>query len=234
MKAIRLLVLLLILSPCLLQAEVLFLKDGSSLVGKVLRVEGDTLYFQPSFGGAVLKFSRSNIERVQFDESEKGRSLDQYGMPAASTADPGSLIVRFDGMSLSNKIIVHRKRNYKEHERANAIRSSLVVDGLEVASVIDSTMEKVYREGPDTYLKNTFTVPDFHVALAAGPHSCLILIKNVGIASFKNAFEFAPLDLSLNVDNVVVYSGRITTIEIGKKRGALKLGMPTLYLKTYR
>lgn len=223
--------------PCIVQAEVLYLKDGSNLVGKLVRVEGDTLYFQPSFGG-ILKFSKTTVWRILFDESKnepKGQvGGDRFSRPETSAAEPGSLIVDFDGMSLANKIIVHRKRNYEDHEQANAIKSTLVVDGIEVATVIDSTTDKVYREGPDTILKNSMRLPDFRVELSAGPHSCLILIKNLGASDYKNQFEFSPLDLSLNVENVVIYPKRITTIEIGKKRGTLRLGMPELYVKTYR
>ncbi len=223
--------------PCIVQAEVLYLKDGSTLVGKLVRVDGDTLYFHPSFGG-TLKFSKSTVWRILFDESktepESKAGIDRLSMPEMNAAEPGSLIVDFDGMDVSNKIVVHRNRNYEDHERANAIQSALIVDGVEVATVIDSTTDKVYREGPNTFLKNSMNLPDFRVELDAGPHSCLILIKNLGASAYKKAFEFSPLDLSLNVDNVVIYPKRKTTIEIGKKRGALKLGMPELYVKTYR
>jgi hypothetical protein len=230
-------VLILMLFPCILQAEVLFLKDGSNLVGKLLRVEGDTLYFQPTFGG-TLKFNKSDVRRIQFDDSEEGvgsrAGIDRYATPVMNEAEPGSLIVSFDGISVSNKITIHRMRNYEELERANWIQSSLIVEGREVASVIDSTIDKVYREGPDTYLKNTMNLPDFRVELESGTYSCLIVIKNIGASEHNKAFEYAPLDLSLNVDNITIYPQRNSTIEIGKKRGTFKLGMPKLYVKTYR
>ncbi|MFH1756355.1 MAG: hypothetical protein ABIA59_11705, partial [Candidatus Latescibacterota bacterium] len=155
--------------------------------------------------------------------------------PAGMTSvEPGSLIVSFDGISISNKIIVHRKRDYEGHERANAIKSALIVDGLEVASYVDSTTDKVYREGPDTHLKNTIDMKNFRVALEAGPHSCLIIIENMGAAEYRNEFESTPLELSVNVDNVIIYSKRNTTVEIGKKRGAFRLGAPNLFVKSYR
>jgi hypothetical protein len=237
LKARSVIALILVVIPCLLQAEVLFLKDGSSLVGKLVRVDGDTLYFQPSFGG-LLQFDKSSVWRIQFDESENvpGSNADigQPAMPGMNTAEPGSLIVTFDGMKISNKIVIHRKRNYEELERANAIKSALIIDGLEVASVIDSTTDKVYRDGPDTYLKNTIHMPNFRVKLDSGPHSCLIVIENIGGSDYEKHFESSPLDQALNVDNVVIYPKRNTTLEIGVKRGSFKLGKPKLYLKRYR
>jgi hypothetical protein len=203
-----------------------------------VRVEGDTIYFQPSFGSEPLPFHKASVWRIQFDDAEKPSQgmtrVDQPSTPAMNPAEPGSLIVAFGELDISNKIVVHRKRNYEELERANAIRSALIVDGLEVASVIDSTTDKVYREGPDTYLKNTIRMNDFRVKLDSGPHSCLILIENLGASAYKKHFESTPLELSLNVENVVIYPKRSTTIEIGQKRGTFKLGKPKLYVKSHR
>jgi hypothetical protein len=230
-------VLILILIPCVLQAEILFLKDGSNLVGNLVRIEGDTLYFQPSFGG-TLQFSKSDVWRIQFADSdpllEKVMETGRQGEPAKKVEGPGTLVITFGGISISNKIVVHRKRNYDELERANWIKSSLVVDGSEVAAVIDSTTDKVYRDGPDTIIKNTMKMQDFRVDLDSGTYSCIIIIKNVGASEHKKDFEYAPLDLTLKVENVTIFPQRQTTIEVGKKRGAFRLGMPKLYIKTYR
>ncbi len=226
--------MLLVVMPCLIHAEVLYLKDGSTIKGELVRVEGDTLHFKVSFGGQ-LKFAKDKVLWIQFSDSippipTRG-SGDRPGFPGMSSAEPGSLIVAFDGLELSNKIIVHRNRDYAAHESANAIESILLVDEQPVASYIDSTTDKIVRKGADTELKNTIRFADFRVQLEPGPHSCTLVVRNRGRNDYKNAFEHAPFNLTLDVGDIIIYPERDTRVEIGAKRGFLRLGAPKLFVK---
>ncbi len=220
--------------PCVIQAEVLYLKDGSVLVGTLIKAAADTLYFKPSYGGQV-KFAKSEVLKIHFSDSI--RELQGAGMgersllPGASSAEPGSLLVSFDGLKLSSKIVVHRGKDMSGHETANTIESLLMVDGFPVASYADSITDKKIRNGPDTVLKNTIRLSDFRVQLSPGPHTCVLIVKNSRNAGYEDAFEFEPLNVSLDFGDVIIYPGRKAHFEIGQKRGVLRLGKPKLYIK---
>ncbi len=224
-----LLALILIGIPISVQTDVLYLKDGSVLVGKLVKTARDTVYFETSFG-THMKVCRTRVLRIQFGDSiSSGR--EHLAFPRAKPADPGSLVVSFSDLKISNKIIVHRNRDYARHEQANAIESILIVDGETVASYVDSTMDKTVRKGPDKILKNTIKLTDFHVALDSGPHNCLIIVRNPPRSAYENHFEHERLNLKLSLRDVIVYPGRTTQVEIGLKRGTLGLGTPRLYWK---
>ena len=235
MKLANLIIIMLVLAwPGLLQAETIFLMDGSTLIGTLVKIEGDTLVIKPSFGGAV-KLPKQLIWKIQFSDTippgqaQTGRG--SAALPDFSIAEPGSLMVTFDNVKISNKIAVHRGRDYEGHERANSIEAILVVDGETVSAYVDSTTDKTIREGTDIFLKNTMEPKEFRIELPAGPHSCRILIHNPDYPEYAKEFENAPLDLKLEVGDVIIYPGRKTVIPVGLKKGFLKLGEQSLYTK---
>jgi len=234
-KLTRILLIIFVLAvPYMIQADTIYLLDGSTLVGTLEKIDGDTLYVKPSFGG-MIKLSKQLIWKIQFsDAAPPGQAQTGGGsavMPGFTSTEPGSLLVTFDDIKISNKITVYRGRDYEEHERANAIEVVLIVDGQTVSTYVDSTTDKVIRSGINTYLKNTIQLKDFRVELSAGPHACRILIRNPDYPEYETAFENARLDLKLEIGDVIVYPARKAVVPVGLKKGFMKLGNQSLYAK---
>ena len=61
-----LIICVLLLLPYLSRSEVLYLRDGSTLQGKLLRMSNDTLYVKTSFG-ATVPMHKSVVLRIDFD-----------------------------------------------------------------------------------------------------------------------------------------------------------------------
>ena len=235
MKLTRMLLIMLVLAvPYMIQADTIYLLDGSTLVGTLEKIDGDTLYVKPSFGGTI-KLSKQLIWKIQFsDTAPPGQAQTGGGsavMPGFTSTEPGSLLVKFNNLTISNKINVYRGRDYEGHERANTIEAVLIVDGQTVSTYVDSTTDKVIRKGVDTHLKNTIQLKDFRVELPAGPHGCQILIRNPDYPEYEKAFVNARLDLKLEIGDVIIYPARKAVVPVGLKKGFLKMGKPSLYAK---
>ena len=212
--------------PSILQSAIVYLKDGSELRGDVVSFEGDTLVFAPSFGGR-LKIYRGNILRLIFDDSEAPG-------PAASkkegAAEPGWISVVFKDDKVSSKIQITNKTKAHEPEleRANWIQQMLIVGSDTLFSRVDSTMDKTIYKGHEKELKNTITLENMKGKVDAGVQRCVVVIRNVGADFYESEFSEGPLDMVLEVETVVVYAGKTTSLQVGLSKGFLKMGQPKL------
>jgi hypothetical protein len=217
--------------PLLSRSEVLVLKDGSSLNGRLVALRGDTLVFKTSFG-AVVKVPKERILRLEFAsgaKSEKPPTADQTPATLSSSA-PGTLRVDCSKISLSSRITVHRREDLTGHMRANSIEQMLLVSGTRAYSYIDSITDKRVREGPDEMLKNTLLLKDISVGLAPGSYNCRLVIRNRSGPAYADRFVGEPLSQSVMLDNILIEPGKITSIQIGKKRKKLGLSGSELYM----
>ena len=207
-----------LLIPVLSLGEVLYLKDGSTLKGKLLRVEEDVLVFKTSFG-AEVRIDREKIARLIFSDSLA--TLTPAPVPVAASG-PGSLMVAFEDVKVSSKISVHRGKDLEGLLRANWIKTSLIVNGQEAWAKIDSTVDKKIRYGPDTHYKNVAEASNIKIGLPAGQYQCEAILRNVGLDDYKDSFVDRPVDYSIILSNVVIRPNETTVIQLkhkGKKLG---------------
>lgn len=219
----------LLATPVILQSEVVYLKDGSQIRGKLVSCAGDTLIFEPSFGGRV-RIQRSDIVQIVFDEAKTPIPAGTGAEPAADEG-PGVVMIAFKDDKLSSKVAVTRRSKKREADlvRANWIEQLLIVEGDTVFSRVDSTMDKTINKGHERFYKNTIELEDMTAELEPGVRACLVVVRNLGAGVFDEDFDEGPLDLTLRFDTVGLYSNQTTRLRVGIKKGFLRMGKPKLY-----
>lgn len=201
-----------------LRSEVLHLKDGSVLKGRLVKMELDTLYFETSFGPRMA-VPRGRVARIDFDEnwaSPSGRP--GSGAAVFTASEPGTLAVSFEEFELTSRIVLERGGSRAACERENTLEMTLVVNGLKVYSTVDSLTDKTVRKGPETVLRNDMRPRGFEVPLAPGIHRCVVAFGNTRASEHVELLDPGPLDKKLVLDPVRVDPGRTTHVRIGMKR----------------
>jgi len=220
-------------APAALQGEVVYLKDGSSIRGRVIKLTGDTLTFDPAFGGRI-KIARSKITGIVFSDS----AVSLPGLPGAGertaaagkkTEKNGFVSVAFKDRGVSSKVAVESKSDEGRLLEANYIVQLLIVNGDTVYSSVDSTTDKTVYKGHARIYRNNAEMQDVEVPLEPGLYHCVVVAHSLGKDWENVEFETDPLDISLNIDNVQVFSGRTTRVELGIKKGRFRLGKPQFY-----
>jgi hypothetical protein len=217
--------------PVLVASEVLHLKDGSTLKGKVVSFVADTLVFEPSVGGR-MRIPKSEIVRIVYGESDALGSGEPAIDPASgASAGPGRLSIVFKDRDLSSKIAIpHNRRDRKtEFLRANWIAEYVLVGPDTVFARVDSTIEKTIYEGHDRVYKNSIELTDIDTSLVAGVYRCVIGVRNTSRSEHEAYFTEGPLNMRLIMEPVPIYAGRTTTVEVGVKHGFMRLRSPTFY-----
>lgn len=215
--------------PGLIRGEVLYLKDGSSIQGKLLRFVNDTLYFEASFGSEV-RIPRDQVVRVDFSAS--GAAIQQPG--TGQTSVPwenelaGTVLVSFEKFEVTSRISVHRDQNKAALLRTNAIECALYIGPLKAFTAVDSVTDKTIREGPDTVYRNDMAPKEFQVAVAPGSYQCRLYLRNVVGPGLEDSFVGDPLQKDLLVQNVKVLPGETTQLTVGMKKKML--GSPKLFV----
>lgn len=221
--------IVLFLLPALASGEVVRLRDGSTLRGRLVSVDGDSLVFRLAVGPRIT-LHRSQVTGIDFDDAGGVPVTGQAAVPTpAAPAGRGTIYVSFKDRKISSKISIEHKRDWDGHERSNAIVTELLLDGAVVYSVIDSTTDKRIYKGHTTQLRNDATLEDFSVEVPAGVHQCELIIRNADEETYHDDFDDKPLHSALVLDELEVPAGRGARIEVGIDKGTLKMGTARLY-----
>ena len=219
--------LVLLAAPSILLSDILYLKDGSRIPGRVISFEGDTLFYAPSYGGKI-SVHRDEVAKIIYDESE-----DTGTMPVTKTqpTGPGVVSVTFKDDKLTSKIKETKKtKKFKEELlKANWIEQLLIIGRDTVYSRVDTTMDKTIYQGHEKLYKNTIRLEDMTATIESGVYQCVVVIRNLGAETHKDAFDEGPLDLRLEFQTVGIHPDQTTRLQIGIKKGMLRLGRPKLY-----
>ncbi|MDH3217145.1 MAG: hypothetical protein OEN01_12805 [Candidatus Krumholzibacteria bacterium] len=221
----------LIMVPVLSRGEVVYLKDGSTIQGTVIRLVNDTLYFEADFGSEV-RIPKAKVLRIEFLETRgllQGSSMGTSHSVARESSIAGTLRVHFEPSRFTSRISVHRGKNRDALERANSIEKAFYVSGDKVFSVVDSLTDKVIREGPETILRNDMTPETFSVVVTPGQYNCRLYIGNSRAGDYEDMFIGNPLDNRLVAERVIIQPGQTTELRVGVKR-KLKIGSSYLFL----
>ncbi len=219
------------LLPIATPGEVVRLRDGSMLRGRLMNAEGDSLTFRLSIGASV-KIPRSAVLAIVFDDSLAALAV----VPSHPVADSpvaetgtGKVSVSFKDRRVSSKISIDKKVAWDEHVRSNYIVTEFFVDGKLLYSAIDSTMDKTIYKGQIKELKNDAELEDFTVEAPAGTHQCELVVRNQDPDTFRDDFEPQPLSTALVLDSFEIRAGGAVRIDVGIDKGAVRLGRPKLY-----
>jgi len=213
--------------PAVLQSEVLILKDGSEVKGKIVTFQGDTLVFAPSFGGKIY-VHRDDIVKIIYDESQRETAR---GAQPVLTGN-GILRVVFKNDKLSSKIAITKKNKSHADEiiQANWIDQYLILGIDTVYSSVDTTMDKTVYKGHERLYKNNVRLEDISVTVPAGTYRCTVIIRNRGAQSHEDLFDDGPLELNVVFDAVTVTRDQGTTVSTAIKKGFLRSGSPRLVI----
>jgi hypothetical protein len=214
--------------PGILRGEVLYLKDGSSIHGKLLRLLDDTLYFETSFGSQV-RVPRDHVARLEFSPGVPGA----YGSNPTTTVPfqselAGTVLVSFEKFKVTSRVTVHRDKNKDAILRANAIECAVYMGSVKTFSAIDSVNDDEIREGPETTYRNDMVPKGIKVAVAPGSYQFRLYLRNVARVEDEGFFVGDPLRKDLLVENMKVLPGETTQLRVGMKR-KMKLGTPQLF-----
>jgi hypothetical protein len=220
-------------APALSRGDVVTLKDGSTLKGRVLSLVNDTLTVRTTFG-AEIRIERSKVELLSFGDSIAApvtTGAVTPSMPAVTPAGAGrgGIAVTFLDRDLTSKIKAPARGDRDAFIAANAVEQLLIVDDVVAYSWRDTTMDKTIYNGPERVYKNDVKLEDFDVELPAGFHHAQLVIRSVGFDEFAGSFDSEPLDLVLNLDNVEVPAGKTVRVKVGVSRGRLRMSTPRLY-----
>jgi hypothetical protein len=214
--------------PVLLRSETLHLKDGSVVKGRFVKTEGDTVFFETSFGTSI-RVHKDKVARIDFGEGPAPAPAASAGDSSMRTTEAaGTLMVSFEDFELTSKIVMERRGDRNEYERENAIEQALFVDQRKMHSVVDSTTDKVVRSGPETTLRNKARPVEFRVPVGAGTHQCSIVFSNSRAREYAEKFDPSPLAKKLVLDGIVVKPNETTVLRIGMKRKAWRVGKSEL------
>jgi len=220
------LLLALLIFPALTLGDTVYLKDGSSLNGRVKGYAGDTLRFDAAFG--VVKIPRDRISAIVFGDSAALPPGVAAGaaVPAAAEADSGDIVVTFKERGLSSKIKVTKKQDVEGHLDANTILQVLLVDGDTAWVYADTTTDKVIYQGPDRVYKNSIELRDIRVRVSAGVHAVSLVVFDRGEVDYAERFEDGPLHMEFAIGDLRVDPGSERRVNLGISKGKLKLGRP--------
>jgi hypothetical protein len=209
--------------------EVVRLRDGSTLRGRLMAVAGDSLVVRLSVGPRIT-IHRSQVVAIAFDDSLAGElALPAAAVKAPAPAGTGRITVAFKDKEVSSKISIDKKKAWDEHVRSNHIVVELLVNGRSVHAAVDTTMDKTIYKGHITQLKNDAMLEDFTVEVPAGTHQCEVIVRNFDEKTYRDDFDPEPLHAALVLDALEVKAGEGTRIEVGIDKGTLKMGHAKLY-----
>jgi hypothetical protein len=214
-------------APGAAPAEIIRLRDGSSLTGRLVRVDGDSLTVHLGVGPTV-GLHRSQVLAVVFYEMATPALPAPAAGEAAETGS-GTIEVVFKDRELSSKISIELKKDWDGHVKANHIVVEFLVDGVVAFTSVDTTMDKRIYKGHETQLKNEIELPDFTIAVPAGMRQCKLIVRNRGADEYREDFDAEPLHMVLAFNNLVVSDGEISRLDVGLARGKLKMGKPRFY-----
>lgn len=215
-----------VLLPAVVPGEVVRLKDGSTLKGRLVRVDGDTLSIRLSLGSTV-KVSRDLIASIVFSDSiVAAPSLPGAAVPSPAQSIPsgvGGIEVTFEDREASSKITIDKKKNWDEKVLANHIVFEFIVDGVVAYSVVDTTTDKTIYLGHEKQLKNNAEFEDFTIEVPAGPRRCSVVLRNQDPDTFREDFDPEPLNSTLKLDELVVRPGSFVRIRLHIDDGKLRM-----------
>jgi hypothetical protein len=221
-----------IVIPAVVPGEVVRLKDGSTLKGRLVRVDGDTLSIRLDLGSTV-KVSRGLIASIVFSDSiAPSTGAATAPPPQAVPTGVGSIEVKFEDRNVSSKITIDKKKNWDEKVRANQIVVEFIVDGVVAYSAVDTTTDKTIYLGHEKQLKNETELADFTIEVPAGPHRCSLVLRNRDPDTFREDFDPAPLNAVLEFDEMTVRRGGFVRLDIRVDKGTLRMSSPKLYQST--
>ena len=217
------------LPPALASGEVVRLRDGSTLRGRLVSVVADSLTVRLSAGPRVT-LHRSQVLAIDFDDAAGIAAAGQVPPVAApAVAGKGTIYVSFKDREVSSKISIEHKRDWDAHVRSNAIVVELLVNGVVVHAAVDSTTDKTIYKGHTTQLRNDAVLEDFSVEVPAGAHQCEVIVRNFDEDTYREDFDDKPLHAALVIDSFEVPAGSGGRIEVGIDKGTLKMGKARLY-----
>jgi len=221
----------LLLIPALTMGDTVYLKDGSSLKGKVRSFANDTLLFSSTFGD--VKIPRERIASIVYGDSAvappgagAATAVGAGALVAGAQPDSGNIVVTFKDRKLSSKIKVTKGKDEEGHFRANAILQVLLVNGDTAWVYADTSMDKTIYKGPDRLYRNNIVLEDIYLRVPTGVHALALVVYNRGEVEYQDRFDDKPLHMEYTIGDVRVDANSERRVHMGISKGKLNMGKP--------
>lgn len=224
-----LVVVAILLIPVLTLGEVIYLKDGSTIKGKISAIEADTLYVDTDYG--QIRIPKDKVLRIDYSDSGAGPPAGP-NKPGYQSSEPGTLSVTFDRFTVTSRIIMDRRDDKKEFEKVNAIKQVLLVDGLPAYSHTDTTTDKIAYRGNERVLRNDMSPKPFKLGLPPGPHRCQLDLQTVGATDENYRFQDDPVEETVVIGNIDIAPGSHFDLRIGYRKKKWGLAGHELFVYT--
>ena len=222
-------ILAILVIPILALGEVIYLKDGTSIKGKIVEVESDTLVVDTDYGR--VRIPKDKILRIDYSDEAKPPPAAARDTLRYQSTEAGTLSVSFDSFRFTSRIVVERNDpNRAEYELANTIEQRLIVDGVVRHTYRDTVTDKLVYRGREIVLKNDMKPEAFKVALAPGSYTCRVHILTARGTDEKYEYQDDPVDETLALGVVDIAPGRISDYRIGSRKKKWGLGGRELFV----
>jgi hypothetical protein len=213
--------------PLVSTADVIVLKDGTRLVGTVLRWDGDSLLVETDFSTRPLRLHRDRVESIMVGEAaetpeapeEAGGTSEAEAAFEPAPAETGYVHVVLTGDQLYSRVRFRRRPQREEAEKLNDIYFRVFVDGEKVFEEVDDETDRVLVRGGETVLRNYFERNDYVIAVPAGTHRFRFYIGNQYLSQGPYREKDDILATQVEIDELTVDPAAETLVRlVGKGR----------------
>jgi len=201
--------------------ERITLRDGTIILGELLRMNGDTLFFKTSFIDR-LPVGRDKILSIEFDKRIDTGMDSPPGFEGSSGT--GKLMVIITGPDLTTSIRFRRRDDRKTAAEANKIVFRISANEKVVYEKIDGEIDNEIHSEGWTILKNRFKFSRYEVPLPAGEYRVSVFVGNDLTNEYRGKFDSGAVGVSRTKEGVRLFRDEVTTLVLKSSRPFLSLG----------
>ena len=201
--------------------EIIALRDGTSITGKLVRVSGDTLFLSTSFSDE-LPVLRSLVVSIEFEPGIDFQT--EVSPPAGKSAESAKLTLIVTGPKLTTSIRYRKSGDREDACEANRIVFRITANDKVVYEETDDRMDDEIRSEGWTILKNHFEFGRYEASLPAGKYQITLFIGNDMANAYRGQLSSGAISISRTKEEVELFQGGTTTLVMKSSQPILGLG----------
>lgn len=219
----------LLTAPEVTRAEIIYLRDGSQLVGRVLGWEGDSLLVETRFSPRPLRLHRDEISKISMDETAPRESIPRKEIETepsleSGPVDSGIVHLVITGSELYSRVRYRRKPHREKAIAINKIYMRVFVNGSRVYEEVDSVMDKQMQRGGETEVRNIFKRSDYRIPAPEGTITFRVFVGNEDLSENEYRGGKDILATQVEIPDLRVDSGEETLVKLVGKKPFLGFG----------
>ncbi|MDP6418692.1 MAG: hypothetical protein QF492_03520 [Candidatus Krumholzibacteria bacterium] len=204
-------------------AEVVHLKDGSSLEGSILSMDDENLVLDTSFAG-VLTLKIENIANIDFAKGSD-KPGGKTSKPSPVAGETGFLEVSVKGDAARSSVRYRWPSDRKDMLRLNTLHMRVFVDGELLWHDKDPEMNKEFRHGKWFILRNRHLFPPTTLTVPTGNHRVHVVIGNdAGLYEDAGNQQIASAEAIIESEDLEIFPGQTTRVVLKGKSARVAYG----------